>query len=138
MAARSIRVRLDGTATESDVGALHKWLEREKPLDEMVRASKLQIHERRRTDESDETGGDDTRTPMGVDMEIVVTVLETTVLLVEVLDLVRRAVDAWRGNRARVEDGDPPGVSVDPVDPQTGRTDRDPEDGDPPAARVDG
>ncbi|MEV5440134.1 hypothetical protein AB0K80_29625 [Streptomyces sp. NPDC052682] len=129
-------MRLDETATESDVGALHKWLERERPLDEMVRTSKLQIHERRRTDDTD---GGTAGTPMGVDMEIVVTVLETTVLVVEVLDLVRRAVDAWRGNRARVEDGDPPTVTVDPEDPQAGDPGRsDTEDGDPPAARVDG
>ncbi|MDN0200455.1 hypothetical protein [Streptomyces sp. S.PNR 29] len=150
MAARSVRVRLDG-ATESDVGALHKWLEREKPLDELVRAGKLQIHERPRTD-ADETG-----TPMGVDLEIVVTVLETTVLLVEVVDLVRRAVDAWKRNRSQVEDGAPPQVSVDregpaePVvpedraapegreDPEPGQADRrDTDDGDPPVARAEG
>ncbi|MFI6207379.1 hypothetical protein ACIBAI_13380 [Streptomyces sp. NPDC051041] len=130
---RGVRVRLDGAVTERDIGALRKWLEQEKPLDEMVRAGRLQIHERRRTDH------DGTGTPMGVDMEIVVTVLEATVTLVEVTLLVRRAVEAWRANRGRVEGGPPPEHRVDQVGPEPVPDDRrGPEDGDhPPAGRGD-
>jgi hypothetical protein len=109
VATQDIRVRLDGTATESDVGALRKWLEREKPLDELVRAGRLRIHERSRTDESG--------APMGVGMEIVVAVTSgaASVLFRELLDQVKSAVEAWRTNRRAVEDGEPPEGRVDPV-----------------------
>ncbi|GGL90496.1 hypothetical protein GCM10010129_37970 [Streptomyces fumigatiscleroticus] len=111
MANREIRVRLDGTASESDVGALRKWLEREEPLDQKVRDGELQIHERRRTD--------DTGAPMGIGMEIVVALIGAgaSAVFKELLEQVKRAVEAWRINRSGVEDGDPPQVRVDPVDP---------------------
>ncbi|MBV7698231.1 hypothetical protein [Streptomyces sp. TRM70350] len=107
---RVIRVRLDETATESDIGALRKWLEREQRLDELVRAGKLRIHERRRTDE--------TGAPMGVGMEIVVALVSAaaTVAFNQLLVQVGQAVEAWRANRREVEDGDPPEGSVEPVD----------------------
>lgn len=108
---RGIRVRLDGTASESDIGALHTWLEREKPLDELIRAGWLRIDERRRTDE--------TGAPMGVGMEIVLAIVGggAAVVFQEVLEQVKRAVDAWRANRGEVEDGEPPEGRVEPVNP---------------------
>ncbi|MFG3152389.1 hypothetical protein ACGF7W_10100 [Streptomyces sp. NPDC048219] len=104
-----VRVRLDGNASESDIGALHKWLEREKPLDELVRAGRLRIDERRR---ADETGA-----PMGVGMEIVVAFVGggAAVVVQEVLDQVKGAVTAWRANRSEVEGGEPPEARVEPV-----------------------
>ncbi|GAA3990455.1 hypothetical protein OG252_25145 [Streptomyces sp. NBC_01352] len=109
VANHGIRVRLDGTASESDVGALRKWLEREKPLDELVRAGRLQIHERHRTDEPG--------APMGVGMDIVVTMIGSGAAIVfnELLGQVKRSVEAWRVNRRAVEDGDPPEGRVDTV-----------------------
>ncbi|RZB18580.1 hypothetical protein StrepF001_16175 [Streptomyces sp. F001] len=110
VADRVIRVRLDETATESDVGALRKWLEREQRLDEKVRAGELRIHERRRTDESG--------APMGIAMEIIVAMIggSASVALNQLVVQVAHAVEAWRENRREVEDGDPPEASVDPVD----------------------
>ncbi|MEU9349965.1 hypothetical protein AB0D65_02835 [Streptomyces griseoloalbus] len=104
-----IRVRLDGSATESDIGALRKWLEREKPLEERVRAGELRIHERPRTDE--------TGAPMGVGMDIVVVIVGAGAgaVFTELLDQVKRAVSAWRANRRDVEDGEPPEGRVEPV-----------------------
>ncbi|MFJ9666386.1 hypothetical protein ACIRPP_17495 [Streptomyces sp. NPDC101219] len=104
-----IRVRLDGTASESDIGALRKWLEREKPLDELVRAGELRIHERRRTDE--------TGAPMGAGMEIVLVIVGAGAgaVFTELVDQVKRAVSAWRANRRDVEDGEPPEGRVDRV-----------------------
>ncbi|WP_461080888.1 hypothetical protein [Streptomyces deserti] len=110
VANQGIRVRLDGTASESDIGALRKWLEREKPLDELVRAGRLRIDERRGTDE--ETGA-----PMGIGMEIVVALVggAASVAFRDLLDQVKAAVQAWRENRREVEDGEPPEGQVDPV-----------------------
>ncbi|MEG3630979.1 hypothetical protein [Streptomyces poriticola] len=112
VAVRGVRVRLDSTATESDIGALRKWLEREQPLDELVRAGRLHIHERPASDPAPGA-------PMGVGMEIVVAVVQgaTGVLLHELVQTVRSAVQAWRANRRGVEDGEPPTGRVDPVDP---------------------
>lgn len=109
MATQYIRVRLDDTATERDIGALRTWLEREKPLDDLVRAGRLRIHERGGTDESGN--------PMGVGMEIVVAVVSgaASVVLRDLLDQVKGAVEAWRANRREVEDGEPPEGRVDPV-----------------------
>ncbi len=109
MANQGIRIRLVGRAADSDIGALRKWLEREKPLEERVRAGQLKIHERPRTDE--------TGTPMGVgsDIVLIVTGAAATVVFQELLDQVRRAVSAWRDNRRDVEDGEPPEGRVEPV-----------------------
>lgn len=106
---RGIRIRLDGTATERDIGALRTWLEREKPLDELVRAGRLRIDERSRTDE--------TGTPMGIGMEIVVALVggAGSVVFQELLEQVKAAVRAWRANRREVEHGEPPEGRVDPV-----------------------
>lgn len=109
VANQGIRVRLDGTATEWDVGALRKWLRREQPLDERVRAGELRIHER--------PVPDGTGAPMGVGTEIVlvVTGAGAAVFFQELLDQVKRAVAAWRANRDAVEAGDPPDAEVEPV-----------------------
>jgi hypothetical protein len=50
---RAIRVTLHGgTASDVDVDALKKWLERERSLEAWVRDDTLRIHERARTDDS--------------------------------------------------------------------------------------
>ncbi|CAL9477351.1 hypothetical protein SUDANB70_02965 [Streptomyces sp. enrichment culture] len=110
MADAGIRVRLDGTASESDIGALRKWLEREKPLHERVRAGELRILERSRTDEEG--------APMGAGLEIVLVVVGAGagVVFTELLEQVKRAVTAWRANRRDVENGEPPEGRVEPVD----------------------
>ncbi|MFE2047639.1 MULTISPECIES: hypothetical protein [unclassified Streptomyces] len=111
VATHGIRVRLDGTASESDIGALHKWLEREKPLADLARTDQLRIDERSRTDEAG--------APMGTGMDIVVAVLggAAGAIFQSVVDQVRRSVEAWRANRREVEDGEPPEASVEPVRP---------------------
>ncbi|MFI1566934.1 hypothetical protein ACH4ZX_28450 [Streptomyces sp. NPDC020490] len=112
VADHEIRVRLDRTASESDIGALKKWLERETPLDRLARAGELRIDVRRRTDA--EPGA-----PMGIGSEIVVHLVDTgtSVVFVELLHQVRLAVQAWRSNRRDVENGEPPGADVDGVGP---------------------
>ncbi|WP_406726414.1 hypothetical protein WJ438_19620 [Streptomyces sp. GD-15H] len=109
MANQGIRVRLDGRASENDVGALRKWLEREKPLYELLRAGELQIQERPRTDE--------TGSPMGLGMDIVVLIVGAGAgaVFTELLEQVKKAVSAWRANRRDVEDGEPPVGRVEPV-----------------------
>ncbi|MFF7854476.1 hypothetical protein [Streptomyces sp. NPDC007904] len=109
VANQDIRVWLDGPARPSDIGALRTWLEREKPLDELLRAGELQIQERRRTDE--------TGAPMGLGMEIVLVIVGAAAgsLFTELLEQVKRAVTAWRDNRSDVEDGEPPVGRVEPV-----------------------
>jgi len=111
VADRGIRVRLDGNVRQGDVGALKNWLEREQPLEQLVRDGRLRIQERAGTDEHG--------TPMGVGMEILLTMVgaATTAVFAEVLKQVRQAVEAWQANRREVEDGDPPDSRVDPVDP---------------------
>ncbi|MGW0761921.1 hypothetical protein ACWD1Y_36540 [Streptomyces sp. NPDC002814] len=107
---RAIRVRLDETAGEGDIDALRNWLEREQPLDEMVRKGELRIRERARTDE--------TGAPMGVGMEIVIQLIGAAggAVFLQLLNQVGRSVDAWRANRRQVEDGEPPAGTVDPLD----------------------
>ncbi|MFI8088802.1 hypothetical protein ACIF9R_10855 [Streptomyces sp. NPDC086080] len=109
VANQGIRVRLGGTATERDIGALRKWLEREQPLDERVRAGELRMYER--------PGTDGTGAPMGVGMDIllVVTGAGAAVFFEELLGQVKRAVSAWLANRGAVETGDPPAAEVEPV-----------------------
>ncbi|MEU6373672.1 hypothetical protein [Streptomyces sp. NPDC046909] len=110
MAYQGIRVRLDGTASEGDIGALRKWLEREQRLDEKVRAGELHIQERPRTDE--------TGAPMGIGMDIVVAMAGGAGAAVakDLLEYVKRSVAEWRDVRRGVEDGDPPSGRVDLVD----------------------
>ncbi|MCI3274831.1 hypothetical protein [Streptomyces cylindrosporus] len=112
MANREIRVRLDRTASESDVGALREWLAREQPLYVWASRGELAIEKRERTDV--EPGS-----PMGFGDEIVVALIGAgaSALFKELLQAVRYAVEAWRDNRRDVEDGEPPGVDVDGVDP---------------------
>ncbi|WP_308298782.1 hypothetical protein [Streptomyces sp. GESEQ-35] len=107
---REIRVRLDGTASGSDLDALRKWLEREQPLDEMVREGRLRIQERARTDE--------TGAPMGVGTDIVIQLIGAAAgaVFLQLLNQVGRSVEAWRANRREVQDGEPPTGTVDPLD----------------------
>jgi hypothetical protein len=110
VADQEIRVRLDGTADARDVGALMAWLAREEPLDERVRAGELRIDE----GQPSEPGPG---APMGVGSEIVVALVGAAAAPVfnQVVQDIRRAVDAWRGNRREVEHGEPPDVLVDVV-----------------------
>ncbi|MFE9169168.1 hypothetical protein ACFYNZ_06515 [Streptomyces kebangsaanensis] len=109
VAGRSIRVRLDGNASSKDLGALKAWLERERPLEELVRDGRLRIVEQPR---SDGPSGH-----MGVGMEILLVLIGAGADAVskELVAQTRRAVEAWLENRRRVESGDPPEPRVDPV-----------------------
>ncbi|MEU4171795.1 hypothetical protein AB0F46_33550 [Streptomyces sp. NPDC026665] len=112
---RAIRVRLDATANQSDIGALKKWLEREKPLEDLVRNGDLRIQESAGTDEQ---GTDEHGTPMGAGIEILMLLsgAAAQTLFDTVLRQVGRGVRAWYENRRSVESGDPPDYDVDPVD----------------------
>lgn len=112
MANRAIRVRLDRTASESDVGALKEWLAREQPLQVWLGRGELEIRAR---DRSDDEGG----APMGFGDEIVLALVGAgaSAAFKELLHAVRVAVEAWRSNRRDVEDGEPPRVDVDGADP---------------------
>jgi hypothetical protein len=112
VANQETRVRLDETATRSDVVALKMWLEREKPLDELARAGCLRI------DEGQEPQ-DGTGATMGFGMEIVLVLIGAGVSVLRQLLLVqvKGVVAAWQANRSGVEDGDPPAVRVTTVDP---------------------
>ncbi|MFG2130985.1 hypothetical protein ACGFNV_24645 [Streptomyces sp. NPDC048751] len=105
VADQGIRVRLDESASRSDVSALKAWLEREQLLEE------LRIVERPRGDVPDGH--------MGVAMEIwlVVVSSSTTVVTDRLLSHITRAVRAWQDNRREVESGEPPQVRVDRVNP---------------------
>jgi hypothetical protein len=107
---RAIRVRLDGTARHSDVGALKKWLEREKLLEELARKGELQIQE--------SGGADEQGTPMGAGMDLVLVLIGAgaETLFKEVLAQTKSAVRAWRENRGSVESGDPPDFDIEPAD----------------------
>ncbi|MET7438934.1 hypothetical protein ACWERY_09875 [Streptomyces sp. NPDC004082] len=115
VATRAIRVRLDGTASQGDIGALKKWLEREKPLEELARNGDLRIQERAGTDDQ---GTDEHGRPMGAGIEILLLLAgaaaQSTFDIV--FKQVRRGVKAWYENRRSVESGDPPDYDVDPVD----------------------
>ncbi|MGW0708170.1 hypothetical protein ACWD4G_19820 [Streptomyces sp. NPDC002643] len=116
MADLVIRVWLDGNAGRSDVSALKAWLEREKPLDELVRDRTLRIEERARED-----------TPpgrMGPDWEIVLHVVQGFAAVAQLVEQTKRAADAWRTNRSRVERGEPPTPRIEP-----------PRDSDEPSRR---
>lgn len=106
MAGLVIRVWMDGNTGRSEVSALKAWLEREKPLEELVRSGDLRIEERVRED-----------TPpgrMGPDWEIVLRVVETFTGVALLAEQTKRAVDAWRTNRGRVGQGEPPRPRVEP------------------------
>ncbi|MFF4347295.1 hypothetical protein [Streptomyces sp. NPDC001530] len=109
MTTQAVRVRLDGTA--SDVGALRKWLERERPLEERIARGELRIEERPGTPEHG--------TPMGVgtDILLVLATVGAEEVVKELLGQTRSAVRAWRDNRRSVESGDPPEYHVDTADP---------------------
>ncbi|GAA2539925.1 MULTISPECIES: hypothetical protein [Streptomyces] len=118
VANQDIRVWLEEAANPGDIGALRKWLEREKPIDELLRAGELQIQERQvRRRGTDETGA-----PMGLGMEIVLVVIGAAAgaIFNELLEQVKDAVKAWLANRRDVEDGEPPVGGVEPVNRDDG------------------
>ncbi|GED85837.1 hypothetical protein [Streptomyces sp. 6-11-2] len=109
VAGRGVRVRLDGSASNKDVGALKAWLEREKPLEDLVSGGRLRIVEQPRSDVPPGR--------MGAGMEILLFLLGAGAEAVfdELVAQTRRAVAAWLENRRRVESGDSPRTHVDPV-----------------------
>ncbi|MFJ9250679.1 hypothetical protein [Streptomyces sp. NPDC101776] len=109
---REIRIRLDRTAGERDVGALMAWLAREEPLEELLRANRLRIDE----GQSSEPGPG---VPMGVGSEIVVVLVGAAAgpVFSQLVQDIRRGVDAWRANRRDVEHGPSPGADVRVANP---------------------
>ncbi|WP_030376838.1 MULTISPECIES: hypothetical protein [unclassified Streptomyces] len=117
VADRGIRVRLSGTADDSDIDALKSWLEREQPLEALVREGRLVIQMRSDTSATVERGS-----PMGLGMEIFLAFVggASGELVRRVTVTVERAFSAWQENRRDVERGDPPDGRVDAVTPDEG------------------
>ncbi|MFI6144629.1 hypothetical protein [Streptomyces sp. NPDC051109] len=109
MANTAIRVRLTQGASESDIGALKAWLEREQRLEELRNSGMLEIHERAGTQ-------DGPASPMGAGMDIVLVLIGAAApkLFDVVFEQVKSGVRAWRENRRSVERGEPPEVEVAP------------------------
>ncbi|QNP70797.1 hypothetical protein IAG44_16040 [Streptomyces roseirectus] len=108
VAGSGVRVRVDGN--RRDVGALKAWLEREEPLRRLVLEGGLKIEERSR----DSAG----REHMGVDVELVIRILEGAVTTGTLLGWTKRSVDSWKENRRQVERGTTfPDPLVEPLDP---------------------
>jgi len=103
-----VRVRLGGS--RGDVGALKAWLEREESLGRLVREGKLRIEER--------AGGGEGREHMGVELELVLQLIEGAVATGTLLGWTKRSVDAWKENRRQVERGvEHPDPVVEPLEP---------------------
>ncbi|MGW4687331.1 hypothetical protein ACWEPM_20865 [Streptomyces sp. NPDC004244] len=109
MANTAVRVRLTEGASESDIGALKAWLERERKLEALRDAGCLEIRERAGT-------VDGTANPMGAGLEIVLVLIGAAApkLFDEVYEQAKSGVRAWRENRRAVERGEPPEVEVAP------------------------
>ncbi|WP_037836005.1 hypothetical protein [Streptomyces sp. NRRL S-244] len=109
MANTAIRVRLTQGASESDIGALKAWLEREQKLEALRNSGRLEIHERAGTE-------DGPASPMGAGMDIMLVLIGAVApkLFDEVFEQVKSGVRAWRENRRSVERGEPPEVVVEP------------------------
>ncbi|MFE3582359.1 hypothetical protein [Streptomyces vinaceus] len=109
MANTAIRVRLTQGASESDIGALKAWLEREQKLEVLRNSGRLEIQER--PGEQEGPGS-----PMGAGMDIVLVLIGAGAprLFDEVFEQVKSGVRAWRENRRSVERGEPPEADVEP------------------------
>lgn len=107
MANTAIRVRLTQGASESDIGALKAWLEREQKLEALRNSGRLEIQERAGTE-------DGPASPMGAGLEITLVLIGAGApkLFDEVFEQVKSGVRAWRENRRSVERGEPPEVEV--------------------------
>lgn len=105
-----VRVRLDGRAGGSDITALKAWLEREKPLAERIRDETLRVEERPRTDRPQDHMG------FGTEIVLMMAGSATSAAVTELVRYVERAVRAWLENRRRVESGEAPRASVEPLD----------------------
>ncbi|WP_223837698.1 hypothetical protein [Streptomyces venezuelae] len=103
-------MRLTHGASESDIGALKAWLEREQKLEELRNRGKLAIEERAGTGESGHA--------MGAGLEIVLVLVGVVAakLFDEVYEQVKSGVRAWQQNRRAVERGEPPTVEITPDD----------------------
>ncbi|AVZ77054.1 hypothetical protein SLUN_37705 [Streptomyces lunaelactis] len=108
MANPAIRVRLKQGASESDVGALKAWLEREHRLEQLRTNGDLEIKQRAGTEEHG--------APMSAAWEILLVLIGAvgSTVFVEVLAQVKSGVRAWQDNRRSVEHGEPPEVEVIP------------------------
>ncbi|MEV6732601.1 MULTISPECIES: hypothetical protein [unclassified Streptomyces] len=102
-------MRLTQGASESDIGALKAWLEREQKLERHRNDGVLEIHVRAGTE-------DGPGSPMGTGMEITLVLIGAAAskLFDEVFEQVKSGVRAWRENRRSVERGEPPEVEVAP------------------------
>ncbi len=109
MANNAVRVRLTQGASESDIGALKAWLEREQKLEALRNTGRLEIQERAGT-------ADGSASPMGAGLEIMLVLIGAAgpKLFDEVFEQVKSGVRAWRENRRAVERGEPPEVEVVP------------------------
>ncbi|MEU3778423.1 hypothetical protein AB0F11_35535 [Streptomyces sp. NPDC032472] len=109
MANTAVRVRLTQGASETDIGALKAWLEREHKLEALRDAGGLEIRVRAGTVEG-------SASPMGAGLEIVLVLIGAAApkLFEEVYEQVKSGVRAWRENRRSVESGEPPEVEVAP------------------------
>ncbi|MEW2414638.1 hypothetical protein AB0953_13040 [Streptomyces sp. NPDC046866] len=107
MASTAVRVRLKQGASESDIGALKAWLEREHKLEALRDAGGLEIRERAGT-------ADGPGSPMGAGLEIVLVLIGAVApkLFDEVYEQVKSGVRAWQENRRSVERGEPPEAEV--------------------------
>ncbi|MBN0043432.1 hypothetical protein JS756_04815 [Streptomyces actuosus] len=111
VAGSGVRVRLDGGVGGSDVSALKTWLEQEQPLAELIRAHRVTVEERHRTDEPDGRH-------MGLGTEILLVIVGSTatVTATSLIEHVERAVKAWLANRRQVESGEPPRPTISELD----------------------
>ncbi|POX56911.1 hypothetical protein C3489_03005 [Streptomyces sp. Ru71] len=107
-AGAGVRVALDASASRADVGALQAWLEQEQPIQELVRAGALRIEVR---------PGDGADEHMGSAWEIALHIVGEVTTVATLAEYTSRAVKAWKANRRRVENGEPPRTRVDPLDP---------------------
>jgi hypothetical protein len=99
VAVLGVRVRLGDGATIDDVRALRAWLERDKPLEELLSGEHLRIEERTTTD------GPEGR--LGPDLELVLELLSDVATVAALTEYTNRAVKTWKNNRRRLHDGEP-------------------------------
>ncbi|MFE1250411.1 hypothetical protein [Streptomyces sp. NPDC058735] len=99
VAVSGVRVRLGADATVNDVRALKTWLERDKPLAELLAGPHLRIEERTRTD------GPPGR--LGPDLELVLELLSDVATVAALTEYTNRALKTWKNNRRRLQGGEP-------------------------------
>ena len=109
VAVLGVRVRLGAGATVDDVRALRAWLERDKPLEDLLAADRLRIMER--------TSADGTPGRMGPDLELILRLVGELASVAALTEYTVRAAKTWQNNRRRLQGGDPPEPEIRPLDP---------------------